>query len=700
MPVATTKLPPAAALATEPPAPAPAAGGFSYARYVPPRKPASNALEGDGAVAKRKLEADDEGAIKVKKSKTEQGNSAAQDSGPKKKKNRRKRKQRTRGSECSDSSTVASGPKAAQDEVAELAQAIAAGQVASDADKGQVEGELGCVWERLKWKECKEQAAVGSKKQQTEGQVGKKKREKKEEQAQWGADGWVRHKGLLERKEKALELASMMGQETSCETEAEAGQVHGLEGLPQAVPVEGSEVAASYATLPAWLAAPMEVEEGLGRRFGDLGIASKVCKALEQRGISEAFAVQSAAIGLLLPSSKRQAGDVLICASTGSGKTLGYGLPLMEDMSQGVVTRLRALVVLPTRELVKQAHEVLAFCAGAYQGTGRKTIRVGMAAGNQSLRSEQDKLVSGERRYGGGDDVVEWASRVDVLVCTPGRLVEHVEQTAGFGLDDVRWLIVDEADKLLGQSYQAWLGVVQARLGAVRKVIVSATLQRDVGLVSQLGLRRPTLLAMGDGAHRLPAGLREVAVRVADCSLKPLYLLALLRRHGLRHALVFTKSNEAALRLARLLALLDASLAPSLATMTSTTPTHQRRKTLRAFAEPEPALRLLLASDLVARGIDIAHLGHVINYDVPPTLAAYVHRVGRTARAARPGCAWTLVGDAESGWFWRCIGKTNHVARAAPVARLAVPDLEPEAVARYHEALRCLGAEAHETRRP
>ena len=257
--------------------------------------------------------------------------------------------------------------------------------------------------------------------------------------------------------------------------------------------------------------------------------------------------------------------------------------------------------------------------------------------------------------------------------------------------------------------------------------------------------------------HTLPASLKEFAIRVHESNLKPLYLLDLVRgqhmiagavngadatavsKHDdisdsdsgsdtssdsdqdsetssdssdtssaseasppkslLPHTLIFTKSNESALRLSRLLALLDGSLSTHVSTLTSTTPTHIRRKTLRAFTTPSSPVRLIIASDLVARGIDIPKLGHVINYDLPPSVTGYVHRVGRTARAGRPGCAWTLVGDDESGWFWGKIAKGQGVRRAQKVDRIRIEEMDEERVKTYEEALARLGKEALEMRR-
>jgi ATP-dependent RNA helicase DDX51/DBP6 len=162
--------------------------------------------------------------------------------------------------------------------------------------------------------------------------------------------------------------------------------------------------------------------------------------------------------------------------------------------------------------------------------------------------------------------------------------------------------------------------------------------------------------------------------------------------------LIFTKSNESALRLSRLLTLLDSSLSDHLSTLTSTTPTHIRRKTLRAFSSPTSPIRLIIASDLVARGIDIPQLDHVINYDLPPSVAGYVHRVGRTARAGRSGRAWTLVGDEESGWFWGRIAKGSSIRRAQKVGRVRIDEMDETKVSGYEAVLVKLGQEAQGTR--
>lgn len=669
----------------------------------------------------------------------------------------------------------------------------------------------------------------------------RKKKKSKEERAEQADDEQddkthKRHKAVLERKEKALKQKKPRKEDKEDakndaeEAAPEPEELHGLEPLPQPKPVVMDGVRPSYDTLPHWLAHPVRVQASAKAAFTDLGIESGAAHILANKGYREAFAVQTAAIPLLVPSLDRQ-GDLVVSAATGSGKTLAYVLPMVRDLSQGVVTRLRGLIVVPTRELVRQAQEACEACTGAFAHGGRKRVKIGVSMGSMAFKQEQAALMQEEQRYDPSgyqeylgkrneivnpddsededeakpvlesktkplpDHVVESTPKVDILICTPGRLVEHIKQTPGFTLDYVRWLVVDEADKLLAQSFQQWLDVVMQKLSSdipgarefsnsnksgVRKVILSATMTRDLSLLNGLKLRRPKLVMLegmsdkdlqdgggAEGEHVLPELLEESAIKIRDTNLKPLYLVDLLTSKHMvlmnqesetngapgkaprgdysdatsssssdsdsdsesvsdasssthrpakttasfpTTVLIFTKSNESALRLSRLLALLSPPLSPLIGTLTSTTPTAARRRTLAAFSRRR--LRVLVASDLVARGIDLPELDHVVNYDVPGSAAAYVHRVGRTARAGRRGAAWTLVSNAEAAWFFREVGGEGkgkeggggRVARSGKVERVRVGDegedgFGEERVRAYESALGQLGKEAGEGRR-
>ncbi|KAI3338453.1 P-loop containing nucleoside triphosphate hydrolase protein [Ustulina deusta] len=660
----------------------------------------------------------------------------------------------------------------------------------------------------------------------------------------------LRHKAILVKKAKSIQraleperddavmddAALKVGDDAS-QQEAPKIELHGLEPIPQPKPVALDTSTPSYETLPPWLALPIRVSPNASAPFTDFGltpdlsITPEIAERLASKGYKQAFAIQTGVMPLLLPSNcKKAQGDVLVSAATGSGKTLAYTLPMIRDISQSsrYITRLRALVVVPTRELVRQVHQVCEDCAGVFALDGAKRRpRIAMAMGSQSFEHEQTTLIEREELYDPGayqqklkrlarlsgldqdndgdedsgyntedeerdairrredklrtlpDHIITYKSKVDILICTPGRLVEHIKFTPGFCLDFVRWLIVDEADKLLGQTFQQWLDIViprlqihdrigarnhkQSNLSDVRKVILSATMTRDLDQLEGLKLRRPRLVVLEgstiqeqatDNAHQpehvLPGLLEEAALKVSDPNLKPLFLIDLLQSHyvlgkagdadrnisdddetsssgsdsdldvepagpteptrlfknpskaqNMPTVLIFTKSNETTLRLSRLLALLAPTLEPLIGTLTSTTPYTTRRDTLRFFNGGK--LRIIVASDLVARGIDLSSLDHVINYDMPSSIASYIHRVGRTARAGNTGKAWTLFTNPEARWFWNEVASEKVVQRSKLVERIRVTEEKEEAfddkVAAYEAALKKLGQEAGQSRR-
>lgn len=641
----------------------------------------------------------------------------------------------------------------------------------------------------------------------------KPKREKKKkapvvEEEQDDRKTRSRHKAVFEKVQKALELRpadAEKEEDKASEEETEPVEVHGLEErLPQPEPVVVDESKLIYHLLPSWLGSPIRVTDDARRPFSELGISPEASKILGSKGFKEAFAVQTAVLPLLLPKADLQ-GDVVVAAPTGSGKTLSYVLPMVQDISQSIGTKLRGIIVLPTRELVQQVQSACESCVSAFPVVKGNRVKIGTAVGNKAFKEEQAAIVGEEQRYdpkgyqdwlaqqkartleGSDDDlpavgqrkpsvlpdhVVAYASKVNILICTPGRLVKHIEETRGFTLDYVRWLVVDEADKLLAQDYQKWLTLVMKGLGdrnprtrafvesnktGPRKVILSATMTRDISLLKGLELSRPSLVVLEGaqaGEQTLPALLKESAIKIREPELKPLYLVDLLNSDLLAPipqkaapdaaekmdeeassgsessdsdsssssgsgsgsdsgsdsdssdsdsdsdasseaeaeapkkavasaktrafkttVLIFTKSNEAALRLSRLLAILAPDLAPLMGTLNSTTKTSKRAHTLRLFAQGK--LRILVASDLVSRGIDLLNLDHVINYDLPITETSYVHRVGRTARAGRTGHAWTLVEYSEARRFWRdFVGEGKDAAttitRSSKVERVRI----------------------------
>ncbi|KAJ9298110.1 hypothetical protein DTO271G3_3715 [Paecilomyces variotii] len=405
-------------------------------------------------------------------------------------------------------------------------------------------------------------------------------------------------KSTVKTKRK-LEEAQPEDHESADQPKVEPVVAHGLEPLPQPAPAPEIVEKPTYSSLPSWLAKPLRDSADHRAPFSELGIDPRLLRTLNDNGYKEAFSVQSTVIPLLLPGARNHPGDLCISAATGSGKTLAYVLPLVTALEPTPAPRLRGLIVVPTRELVRQARETAELCA---TGTG---LRIGVAVGSAALKDEQRTLMridpiyspqafksQQEARLTGSDwmqfnlqDYISEADElqeslpgyiqkqepnVDILICTPGRLVDHIRFTKGFSLQHIQWLVIDEADRLLNESFQEWVDVVMGALDAKeapsakgpadrllsdlglslqketpRKVILSATMTRDVSKLNSLRLVKPKLVIIGketaegnvdngtdaDASFTLPPTLKEYSVSVGDGSEKPLYLLRLLLSH-------------------------------------------------------------------------------------------------------------------------------------------------------------------------
>ena len=426
----------------------------------------------------------------------------------------------------------------------------------------------------------------------------------------------AKHVKILSKYELSIKGASNATDNASSNTEPRVKEVtlpkiHGLVPLPQPAQVPDLTPPSLLSALPSWLTNPVEASSFDTLSFGNLSLNPTTAASLQAKGFDQAFAIQAAVLQLLLPGEKQHRGDLCIAASTGSGKTLAYALPMVEALRDKPVTRLRGLVVVPTRELVNQARETLELCSN------NSGLTIGTAFGSKTLKEEQEALIGRDQRYDPDayrqeqtremdederlldwdedrldtssteeqlvDYVVDYYSNVDILVCTPGRLIEHLEHTRGFTLDHIQWLVIDEADRLLDDGFQQWMSTVIPALDRqnppnsmerlmidkfhllrkreVRKIILSATMTRAVSKLKELHLRRPKLVmlqsdrglkqdpeAMDDvaadnrfgGASVLPLTLHEMAIQIKDEENKPLYLIELLKgslsilSHGLK----------------------------------------------------------------------------------------------------------------------------------------------------------------------
>ncbi|KAF8972121.1 P-loop containing nucleoside triphosphate hydrolase protein [Flammula alnicola] len=443
-------------------------------------------------------------------------------------------------------------------------------------------------------------------------------------------------------------------------------------------------------------------------------------------GITELFAVQTALLPFLLPAHEQPntlylpfnpPRDVCVSAPTGSGKTLAYVLPIIEVLSSRVVTRLRALIVLPTRDLVAQVRETFEVLS---KGT---KLKIGTATGQHSFAHEQSQLIQDQTM-----DLHGGSSKVDILICTPGRLIDHI--------------VIDEADRLLAQSFQDWLAQVLAATrphpkssfehpianqdhglrparwtctyippslphhvipsffleqpaSSCQKLLFSATLTRDPGKIVALDLRNPKYFVV-QGSEKdssdsnvldvvmekfsMPSTLKEHMI-VSESTQKPLIFFHLVHAFNVTNALVFTKSAESTTRLVRLFDFFEAERARNLnltplvvRSYSSDLPVNERKTILEQFKNQK--IHILVCSDLISRGIDISHVSHVVSYDVPVDMRKYVHRVGRTARAGRDGDAWTLVEEQEARYFKQMLKEADHLDKVKRM-RVGEKDLVP-----------------------
>ncbi|KAE9120883.1 hypothetical protein PF010_g7316 [Phytophthora fragariae] len=478
---------------------------------------------------------------------------------------------------------------------------------------------------------------------------------------------------------------------------------------------------------------------GVAKLAEQWGLAPEVNRTLAALNIRSFFPVQAVAIPKILASDSDRVTDICISAPTGSGKTLTYVVPIVQRLLPRVVCRVRALIVLPSRDLAVQVHQIV-------QHFVKDTpLKCGLAIGQSNFAVEQSALVgdiSGEKGASATDG---GRSLVDILVATPGRLVDQLEQTPGFTLQHLQIMIVDEADRLLNQSYQDWISKVYASvfngqevdeeglaLGVgvtcrrqdsinrrrirtpLTRVLLSATLTRNPRKLAAIGMSNAELTKIGriddpladnakqgtagdsdddeeDGEeasgsakmYSTPTNLEEYWFE-CDTGSKPLVLLELLSEFAGALSIVFTASVNSTHRLARLLQL--HSTHPERIREFSSSLSQKHRSALVADCKVG-RVETVVCSDAMARGMDIDDVANVVNYDVPSFIKTYIHRVGRTARAGRHGRSVTLVKMGQMKGMMRMLKKAdNNKLKPYPLQQEHMKTLVP----RYTEALQRL----------
>ncbi len=395
--------------------------------------------------------------------------------------------------------------------------------------------------------------------------------------------------------------------------------------------------------------------------FSSLKLHSDLLKGIKELGFTRPTPIQQAAIPPALAGR-----DILACAMTGSGKTAAFLLPILHrliDRPRGVT---RALVLTPTRELAAQILEDLNDLAV------HTPITAAAIFGGVGMGPQEHAFRSG----------------VDVLVATPGRLLDHFKAPYA-KLRGIEYLVLDEADRMLDMGFLPDIRRVLRHLPQKRQTLFfSATMPAPIVTLTREMLRNPEAIHL----DRRPApavGITQAVYPVPQ-ELKSALLVRLLQRGEMQEALVFTRTKHRANRLSEYLARHNIKAERIHGNRSQS----QRTEALAGFKSGK--YRVLVATDIAARGIDVEALGHVVNFDVPTAPEDYIHRVGRTARAEATGDAFTLVSPEEEGELRnieRAVGKRlprivvpDFDYRAKPEARFEVPLAERIAAIRSKKA--------------
>lgn len=346
-----------------------------------------------------------------------------------------------------------------------------------------------------------------------------------------------------------------------------------------------------------------------------LGLSANILKALNEKGYESATPIQKALIPAMF--TRR---DIMAGAQTGTGKTAGFTLPMLQELSKHFVEGQhypKAVILVPTRELAKQVGtSVEAY--GKYLPL--KSI---VLYGGANLTSQANRLKSG----------------IDIIVATSGRLLEHIHQK-NVKLESVDYLVLDEADTILDMGFVHEVSKILQHLPHKRQnVLISATLSGAVKRLAEQILSKPKLIevdSMGTSANTV-----EQVVYPVEKEKKTELLSYLIGSRNYQQVLVFTRKKEVADDVTKELNLSGLKTAVIHGGKSS----GERSRALEGFKEGK--IRVLVATDIAARGLDIPTLGVVMNYDIPHVTGDYIHRIGRTGRAGAKGLAITLISPTE-----------------------------------------------------
>jgi ATP-dependent RNA helicase RhlE len=346
--------------------------------------------------------------------------------------------------------------------------------------------------------------------------------------------------------------------------------------------------------------------------FTKFGLAPQILQGVAAMGYVEPTPIQLRGIPLIMAGT-----DVIGSAQTGTGKTAAFALPILSQLGQHE-PRTRCLVLEPTRELAAQVETAI------HDFARFTNLRTAVLYGGVGYGKQLDELARG----------------VDIIIATPGRLLDHMERRT-CQLDHVKYLVLDEADRMLDMGFLPDVRRIVQKCPRERHTsLFSATIPIEIASLIQWTMRNPQTVEIG--VRRSPAETVSHAIYPVAESQKTNLLLELLERTNYDSVIVFCRTKHGADRIAGLLK----RNSHAVAVLHSNRTQKEREEALKGFRNG--LYEVLVATDIASRGLDIADVSHVINYDVPQHPEDYIHRIGRTGRAEHSGDAMTLMVAADA----------------------------------------------------